>query len=471
MSLNPLLISLLAVGISNLLTPSQTLDNTRVLTCVDAHPKDRASIQERIKSEFFRTWTAYKKHAWGHDELKPLSLTHKDWHSVPLLITAVESIDTLLLMGFNEEAYETIEYISSHLRFDHDMDVGVFEVNIRVLGGLLSAYQLTLDKRLLSLAEDLAKRLLPAFDSPTGMPYTHVNLKTHKAHGHLSNPAEIGTYIVEFSALSRLTNNPIYFEKAKRALVKLYRSRSELDLVGSKIDVVSGKWIDTTSHIGGGIDSYYEYLYKCSVLFDDKDCKNMWDESKDAIKFYLAEEQKGRLWHAHVHMDTGERVHRYFSSLDAFMAGLLTLDGNLEDAKKLQATYFEMWTKLGALPESIDYDEMRILWDPFYLRPEIIESAFYLYRATKDERYIRMGERFLCDLTQRCRSKEAFHALSSVTLNLTEDQLESFFFSETMKYLYLLFAPESTVDLADVVFTTEGHLMKKSMLQIHSRKN
>ncbi len=469
MSLNPLLISLLAAGVSNLLTPSQTLDNAPVLTCVDEQPKDKASMQGRIRSEFFRTWRVYKEHAWGHDELKPLSLTHKDWHSAPLLITAVESIDTLLLMGFNDEAQETIEYISSNLRFDHDMDVGVFEVNIRVLGGLLSAYQLTLDKRLLVLAKDLADRLLPAFDSPTGMPYTHVNLKTQKAHGNQSNPAEIGSYILEFGALSRLTGNPIYFDKAKRALVKLYGRRSEIGLVGSKIDIVTGKWIDTTSHIGGGIDSYYEYLFKAARLFDDKECKSMWEESKEVIKFYLAEERKGRLWHAHVHMDTGERVHRYFSSLDAFMAGLLTLDGNLDDAKKLQATYYEMWTKLGALPESIDYDAMRVLWDPFLLRPEIIESAFYLHRATKDTLYIRMGERFFCDLIQRCRSEEAFHALSSLSLNLSEDQLESFFFSETMKYLYLLFASESTVDLSDVVFTTEGHLMKKSMLRASSQ--
>jgi len=113
----------------------------------------------------------------------------------------------------------------------------------------------------------LGKRLLPAFNSPTGMPYVFVNLKTGAVKGEVSNPAEIGTLLLEFGTLSKLTGKPIYYDKAKRALVELYNRRSPIGLVGSGINVETGAWTDTTSHISGLIDSYYEYLLKASLLF------------------------------------------------------------------------------------------------------------------------------------------------------------------------------------------------------------
>src|SRR6267143_2544025 len=123
--------------------------------------------------------------------------------------------------------------------------------------------------RLLRLADDLGARLLPVFDSPTGMPYMYVNLKTGKVSGAKTNPAEIGTLILEFGTLSRLTQKPVYFAKAKNALVQLYARRSKIGLVGEEIDVETGQWVNPASHVGGAIDSYYEYLLKCAKLFGD----------------------------------------------------------------------------------------------------------------------------------------------------------------------------------------------------------
>ena len=60
---------------------------------------------------------------------------------------------------------------------------------------------------------------------------------------------------------------------------RLIKRRSQLGLVGSSINVESGKWTDPESHISGGIDSYYEYLWKCWLLFGDKDCLAMWRKS------------------------------------------------------------------------------------------------------------------------------------------------------------------------------------------------
>jgi len=175
-------------------------------------------MAEKVRKEFLDSWRAYEQYAWGHDELRPLTKAPRDWYGESLLITPVDSLPSLILLGFPDEAEKAKKLIVEKLSFDKDVNVKNFEITIRILGGLLSSYEMTGDKRLLDLADDLGKRLLPVFESPTGMPYMFVNLKTGKVSGEKSNPAEIGTLIVEFGTLSRHTKNPIYFAKAKRAL-------------------------------------------------------------------------------------------------------------------------------------------------------------------------------------------------------------------------------------------------------------
>src|SRR5215212_6661279 len=152
-------------------------------------------------------------------------------------MSPVDALDTMIIMGFRDEADKTREYIAANLSFDKDIYVKNFEITIRLLGGLLSSYQMTGDRRLLALAEDLGTRLLPAFDSPTGLPYRYVNLKTGKVRGAETNPAEAGTLLIEFGTLGRLTRKPVFYDKAKRALVELYNRRSFIGLVGQRINV------------------------------------------------------------------------------------------------------------------------------------------------------------------------------------------------------------------------------------------
>src|SRR6266404_2648854 len=134
---------------------------------------DNSETAEKVRQEFLHAWNGYKQYAWGHDELKPISKGYRDWHSVSLYMTPVDALDTMILMGLKDEAASTREYVVKNLSFDQDIEVKNFEITIRMLGGLLSAYQLTGDKRLLAMADDLGMRLLPAFNSPTGMPYTY----------------------------------------------------------------------------------------------------------------------------------------------------------------------------------------------------------------------------------------------------------------------------------------------------------
>jgi mannosidase alpha-like ER degradation enhancer 2 len=426
---------------------------------------DKKQLAAQVKSEFLHAWNGYKKYAWGHDDLKPLSKTYKDWYGQTLLMTPVDSLDTLILLGFKQEADTTRKYITANLSFDKDIYVQNFEITIRLLGGLLSSYQMTGDKKLLDLAEDLGTRLLPVFDSPTGLPYKQVNLKTGKTRGAVTNPAETGTLLIEFGTLAKLTNKPVFYEKAKRALVETYNRRSPLGLVGTNINVETGKWTNPDSHISAEIDSYYEYLLKCAILFDDADCKKMWRESIAAINKYNADEVRGELWYGHADMNSGKRTAATYGALDAFFPAILALSGDLERAKRLQDSGFKMWTKHGIEPEEFDYQKMEAGNAGYPLRPEIVESTYYLYHYTNDEKYLRMGKTFFDDFVKHCKTDVGYAGLKSVVTREKSDSMQSFLFAETFKYYYLLFAPAKTLDFKKVVFNTEAHpIFKKRLL-------
>lgn len=423
---------------------------------------NKKQLAAEVKSEFMHAWNGYKKYAWGHDDLMPLSKKPKDWYGQTLLMTPVDSLDTLILLGFKKEADATRKYITENLSFDKDIDVQNFEITIRLLGGLLSSYQLTGDKKLLDLAEDLGTRLLPVFDSPTGMPYRYVNLKTGKTRGEVSNPAETGTLLIEFGTLSKLTKKSVFYEKAKRALVETYNRRSKIGLVGTNINVETGKWTKTDSHISAEIDSFYEYLLKCAILFGDEDCRKMWDEAIKSINKYYADEVRGgELWYGHADMNTGERTSPTYGALDAFFPAVLALSGDLDRAKRLQESSLKMWQKHGIEPEEINYQTMEVGYPGYPLRPEIVESTYYLYHYTGDEKYLRMGKTLFEDFVKYCKTDVGYAGLKNVITKEKADTMQSFLFAETFKYYYLLFAPPKTLDFKKVVFNTEAHPIRK----------
>jgi len=322
---------------------------------------------------------------------------------------------------------------------------------------LLSGYQMTGDKRLLDLADDLGTRLLPVFDSKTGIPYRYVNLKTGKTSGEITNPAEAGTLLIEFGTLSKLTGKPVYYDKAKRALKAVFERRSKIGLIGSRINVDTGEWVSTNSHISGGIDSYYEYLLKCWKLFGDEECRDMWNASIAPVNKYLADDTKTGLWYGQADMNTGKRSGTTFGALDAFFPAVLALGGDLDRGKRLQASSFLMWNKYGIEPEVYNYVSGEVEYPGYPLRPEIVESTYYLYHYTKDPRYLEMGKKLFEDFRNYCRTEAGYAALKSVITKERSDSMQSFLLAETFKYFYLLFAPDDTLDLDKVVFNTEAH--------------
>lgn len=423
---------------------------------------DKARYADKVKQEFLFAWNNYKKYAWGHDELSPLTESYHDWYGQSLLLTPVESYDTMLLMSLKKEAEEDKTLILDSLSFDKDIPVSNFEITIRMLGGLLSAYELDGNKGFLKLATDLANRLMPVFDSPTGMPYRFVNLKTGKTSGDISNPAEIGSLIIEWGTLSRLTGNPIYFQKAKKALVALFDRRSKkTGLVGATINVNTGEWVDGEGSIGGGIDSYYEYLIKGAILFHDKQLRHMWDVSVKAVDKYLAQDIDGELWYGWANMETGVVNKPYFGSLDAFFPAELALGGELKRAEELQNSCYKMWLYYGIEPEEIDYKTMKIVSSGYYLRPENIESNYYMYEFTHNPEYLCRAATYLNTLIYNCRVKHGFVSLSDVRTKQKINDMPSYFLAETLKYLYLTFAPDSVLNFNDVIFNTEAHPMQR----------
>ena len=431
--------------------------------------QDYAALANNVKKQYLFCWNNYKAKAWGFDEVKPISGKPFNWYKESLYMTMIDALDGLYMMGYKKEGNEVVSYLEKNATWDKDIYVSAFETNIRLVGGLLSSYEITQNKKLLDLAQNLADRLLPVFNSPTGMPYTSVNLKTGGVKGKNSNPAEVGTYTIEFGTLSKLTGDKKYIDCAKRALDTLYSKRSAINLVGDGIDVETGKWTSTISHVSGGIDSYYEYLLKGALLFKDTCLKNEWNTYMAALDKYSLDKVKSGWWYGYVNMNTGERVYDYYGALDAFFPAVLVLDHDMKTAEELEASCFKMWNLYGLEPEVIDYIKMEVVkgGEGYALRPEIIESAYYLYTKTKDEKYLQMGEKIFDDLNKYCKGRYGYTEIKNVITKEKIDAQPSFFFAETMKYLYLLFSAPSVnhFKFDNYIFNTEAHPFKKDFEQ------
>lgn len=422
--------------------------------------KMKKEMAGRVVEACKHAWEGYRKYAWGFDDLRPLTKDGRNWYKQSLLMSPVDAFDTFLILGMKKEAAEARELILSKLSFDADNDVQVFEIVIRLLAALQTAYEMDGDPRFLSLAKDLADRLMPAFETPTGIPYRYVHLQTGKTRDALNNPAEIGTLMMEFGKLSKLTGNPQYYQAAKKAILAVYERRSGIGLVGEQINALTGEWTRTVSHVSGMIDSYYEYLYKSWLLFGDPDFKSAWDLHEAAIKKYLVRKMPQGWFMAQVDMHTGAEISTHYGALDAFYAGLTAYSGDIAAAKEMQRANYYMWTRFGIEPEVFDFRTDSVLYASYVLRPENLESCFYLYRLTGENRYLHMGKRMIDDIITHCRTDAGFASLKSVLTREKSNGMESFLFGETFKYAYLLFAPDSALDLSRVVLTTEAHPFK-----------
>lgn len=355
---------------------------------------------------FQHAYDGYLKYAGNYDELRPLTCDgHDTWGSYSL--TLIDALDTLATMGNFTEFRRVHTLLIEKMNFNKDINVSVFETNIRIVGGLLSAHLLSrragVDVEpgwpctgpLLRMAEDVARRLLPAFDTSTGMPYGTVNLRYGVPNGETSVTctAGVGTFLIEFGTLSRLTGKSIYEEVALQAIYALWERRSPIGLFGNHIDVQSGRWTALDSGIGAGVDSLFEYLVKGAILLNRPELLELFAEARTPIDKYMRKDD----WYVWVGMNKGQVTLPVFQSLESFWPGILSIVGDTEPAMRTMTRYISVWKKYGFLPEffNIPAGEAAANREVYPLRPELIESAMYLYRATKNQYLLELGEHML----------------------------------------------------------------------------
>jgi mannosyl-oligosaccharide alpha-1,2-mannosidase len=223
-----------------------------------------------VKNAMKHAWKGYKEHAFGQDEVLPISgRGHNNWGGMGT--TLVDSLDTLWLMGLTEEFWEGRDWVRDHLDHDHVGSVSVFETTIRSLGGLLSAYDWSGDKVFLEKAKDLGKRLFRAFESPSGIPYGQVSLSHPETHSNLGWTggnailSEAGTLQVEFRYLARVTNVTEYATTSERVfeiMEPLQSKNNGLFPYYVKNNNKEVKFGNAKITFGAMGDSIYEYMLK-----------------------------------------------------------------------------------------------------------------------------------------------------------------------------------------------------------------
>lgn len=459
--------------------------------------KLRLQMLEESKKMFYFAYENYMEYAFPMDELNPIMCTGRgpDYDNPSNInindilgdycLTLVDTLDTLAIMGNATEFQRAVGKVLLNVSFNKDNVVQVFEANIRVIGGLISAHLLIMDpdepfgqlrpswyeNDLLYLAHDLASRLLPAFEkSSTGIPYPRVNLKDGIPANAVSETctAGAGSLLLEFGLLSRLLGDPVYEGYARRASQALWNLRSQkTGLLGNVIDAESGRWLGHQSGLGAGLDSYYEYLLKSFVLFGDASDYAMFSEAYDNIKRYM---RRGRPHcnrgvgdhplYVNVDMYSGAIQTSWIDSLQAAFSGVQVLYGDVEEAICSHALYYAIWKMYGVLPERWNWQRMSADMAFYPLRPELVESTYLLYQATKNPFYLHVGMEILRSLNNYTRTECGYATVHNVLDKSLEDRMESFFLSETCKYLYLLFDTDNHVNKhsSKYLFSTEGHL-------------
>ncbi|KAI3382185.1 hypothetical protein SNEBB_008846 [Seison nebaliae] len=494
---------------------------------------NKSFLKDTVHSMFQFTYDNYMLNAFPLDELNPIDckgrgVDYDDETNINIndslgdfMLTLVDAMDMLVIMNNRSEFLNAISIVIDYLHFDKENLIQVFESNIRIIGGLLSAHLIIVDEgkpfgdftfrhesqsyesivyhrhmkpeeflkkwktrqigserkwiaydnELLELAKELADRLLVAFDNSTfALPQPRVHLREKKAIGSQSNVAAVGSLIVEFGLLTKLTGDSRYYEKAKNCALVLWSLKSKrTGLLGNTLNIpleanTLPTWINPMSGIGAGIDSFFEYLIKASILFGDNHFLKMFNDLYKSMKRLLkTENDDGFIFFANHNMFDGKLSNYWIDSLQASFPALLILNGEIDEAKTLYDFHYYIWKKYHMFPERFDVmaGEANVKFYP--LRPEFVESTYYLYLSTNNEFYMKIATEIVRDLLKFTLATCGFATVHDVNIKNHEDRTESFFLSETLKYLYLIFDTNSVVNKKSFqlksIFNTEGHLL------------
>ncbi|XP_012877273.1 PREDICTED: ER degradation-enhancing alpha-mannosidase-like protein 3 isoform X1 [Dipodomys ordii] len=450
--------------------------------------EEKQKLGNQVLEMFDHAYGNYMEHAYPADELMPLTCRGRVRGQEPsrgdvddalgkFSLTLIDSLDTLVVLNKTKEFEDAVRKVLRDVNLDNDVVVSVFETNIRVLGGLLGGHSLAImlkekgeymqwyNDELLQMAKQLGYKLLPAFNTTSGLPYPRINLKfgIRKPEARTGTETDTctacaGTLILEFAALSRFTGATIFEEYARKALDFLWEKRQRSsNLVGVTINIHTGDWVRKDSGVGAGIDSYYEYLLKAYVLLGDDSFLERFNTHYNAIMRYIS--QPPLLLDVHIHKPM-LNARTWMDALLAFFPGLQVLKGDIRPAIETHEMLYQVIKKHNFLPEAFTTD-FRVHWAQHPLRPEFAESTYFLYKATGDPYYLEVGKTLIENLNKYARVPCGFAAMKDVRTGSHEDRMDSFFLAEMFKYLYLLFADKEDIifDIEDYIFTTEAHLL------------
>uniref|UniRef100_F7C2Z8 alpha-1,2-Mannosidase n=1 Tax=Monodelphis domestica TaxID=13616 RepID=F7C2Z8_MONDO len=435
-------------------------------------------------------WYNYKQFALGKNELRPVT---KNGYTGGMFgglggATIIDALDTLYIMELEDEFQEAKNWVEKSFDLDVKGDASVFEVNIRYIGGLLSAYYLTGEEVFREKVIRLGEKLLPAFNTPTGIPRGMVNFGSgvSRTWGWASLGssilAEFGSLHLEFLHLTKISGNPVFARKVKNIRRVLNRTEKPKGLYPNFLSPVSGSWWAEHLRSGGGlggslqqiqIKGWSELLMMAtrgdsSRIVASLNCKtaietHLLQKSQEGLT-YIAEWKGGVLDHKMGH-------------LACFSGGMIALGA--EDAemgkrnhymelaaqitKTCHESYIRTETKLGPEVFWFDFGSEATTSSPsesyYILRPEVVESYMYMWRLTHDPKYRQWGWEVVEALEKYCRIETGFSGIRNVYTTFPEhdNMQQSFFLAETLKYLYLLFSEDDLLSLEDWVFNTEAH--------------
>ncbi|PPQ73267.1 hypothetical protein CVT26_015225 [Gymnopilus dilepis] len=493
--------------------------------------------RDAIVEAFKHAWSAYERDAMGSDEYYPLSKKGSNLVDAGGIgYTVADAIDTMQIMGLQEEYQRARDWIANNLTFERDGQFNTFETTIRVLGGLLTAYHLSdEDPIFLEKAKDLADRLMPVFDTPSGLPRSLVNLAQKKGYDEPQMPnivstAEAATLQLELRYLSFLTGEDEYWDKAEGVRLTSELGRPGLNVVqvmrvikatslpsglaAIYMSAETGVFLFSEIRLGSRGDSFYEYLLKQYLQTDKSEPMylEMYRNAMEGIHTTLVHKgvNNGLIYTAEVHPDRlpdgsiSWRLAPKQDHLVCFLGGSLMLGATTTGLvgtsvsvpplpDELTETGQRDWklgyelietcmdthkTATGLAPEIVhfytaedgDVSDKKRDWyikgnenpaAPSYdARPETVESLFLAYRLTGNQKYRDYGWQIFQAIEKFCKVDEGgYTSILNVDDANSErlDKMETFFLSETLKYLYLLFSDSSLLPLDKYVFNTEAH--------------
>ncbi|CAF0843379.1 unnamed protein product [Didymodactylos carnosus] len=411
----------------------------------------------------YHSFTNYAKYAWGANEYRPIS---KQTHTTDIFgnqslgITIIDSIDTLYIAKLDVEYRKARNWIEKQ-----------FNPNVMFL-----------DKAIL-----VADRLLPAFNTPTGIPNSLIILSTGSSNnwiwapGQCSILSELGTMHLEFQYLTQLSGKKIYREIVEKVRTVLQEA-AENHMYYNYISSSTGKWCQKYASLGAMGDSFYEYLLKSWLLSGktDERARTMFQNSmKAAEESMLRKTPTTNL--LYFGEQRSERLDLQMGHLTCFVGGLYGLSSQhisnndskyqMDIAKGIAQTcreaYIRSDTRLG--PETFHFErqdvEAKSLRDNekyYILRPEAIETWFYLWRLTHEQIYRDWAWDAIISLEKYCRVDGGYTGIHNVyTISPSQDDVQqSFYLAETLKYLYLIYSEDSVISLSKYVFNTEAHPFK-----------